>query len=425
VEESLSDAAFLWTRLDQALAAPDHTLPDVERWVERRLFGALDGVRLGGSSAASPLLSEAFVDQDPGLVSVAAYLLATISTAPALSVLEDGLRQLTEDRVSAVARGLGRAGNVSALRALWSRLEKASAACRASVLEALAFCGEAPDADWKSLLLEEHSALSRAVASALAFVPSPQRAELMWLALRSSDLEVRSRSNMAALIAGDSAAWHRCRDWVRACDAELTHVSTMLVVAMLGSRSDHALLCKAVTVPALKRDALWALSFAGSCDAVEAALNEATAGDHRALACGAIASITGVNLSKLAGNPATPPLAESNTFAEAADPSSLDADAIARWWERERQNYNPDARYQNGKLKTFATLREGLAAGATNRRHERSLELAIRSRGACRVRTLDFCAVQRRQMAQLDSIDSRQLRETAKSLGFEPLAEAQ
>jgi uncharacterized protein (TIGR02270 family) len=372
VEESLSDAAFLWTRLDQALDAPDHTLTDVERWVEQRLFGAIDGVRLAGSAALSPLLAEAFVDQDPGLASIAAYVLATMDTTEALKELEHNLRQLKDDRVSAVARGLGRTGNAPALRSLWCRAQDASSACRACVLEALGFCGEAPEASWTSLLMADDAGVRRAAASALAFLPSSQRGEVMWLALRSSDLEVRSRANMAGLIAGDSAAWPRCCEAVRARDPAVTCAPAMLMVAMLGSRSEQAQLCKALNVPELQRAALWALSFAGSCDAVDAIVGAATRGQHTGLACEAIAAITGADLSKLmaaAGaaapqrDSATPP-AVPGTEAEKQPAHVPDATALERWWRSERQRFDPDARYQHGKLKTLATLREGVGCRA-------------------------------------------------------------
>jgi uncharacterized protein (TIGR02270 family) len=425
VEESLSDAAFLWTRLDQALDAADHTFPDVERWVERRLIGAMDGVRVAGSAAFSPLLSEAFVDQDPGLVSAAAYLLTSAGTAPALKALEDNLRQLTGERVSAVARGLGRTGNTGALHSLWSRVQDASSACRASVLEALVFCGAAPEAAWTSLLTSDHAALRHASASALAFLPPARRADVMWLALRSADCEVRNRANIAALISGDSAAWPRCCEAVHARDAEVTRPPAMLMVAMLGSKGEQAQLCAALSVPELKRDAIWALSFAGSIDAVDALLAAALAGEHTESACHAIAAITGVDLSKLSAatvsQVASPP-PRGDTEAQPAPTPNVSA--LEHWWQSERRRFEPGARYQHGKLKTLATLRDGLTQGSTNRRHAIALELSVRSRGAHRVQTFAFCDEQRRQLAQLDAMDSRHLREAASILGIEPIPEA-
>ncbi|HET8933330.1 MAG TPA: hypothetical protein VFN67_07830 [Polyangiales bacterium] len=423
VEESLSDAAFLWTRLDQALDAPDFTLSDVERWVEKRLIGSLDGVRLAGSAALSPLLAEAFVDQDPGFVSTAAYVLATMGTTDAQKALENNLRQLTDERVSAVARGLGRTGNSAALHSLWSRVQDASNACRACVLEALAFCGAAPHAEWTSLLTAENAGLRRTAARALAFLPAEKRSEVMWVALQSPDLEVRKRGNIAALIAGDSAAWPRCCEGVRAQNVEATSAQAMLMVAMLGSRTEQAQLCQALTVPELKQHALWALSFAGSSDAVDACVAEALAGQHVALACHAIAAITGVELSKLSA--AAPGVASASKPEDDTNETAcaIDVAALERWWKTERQRFDPAARYQHGKPKTLATLREGLSSGKTWRRHAIALEVSVRSRGALRVQTFGFCSEQRRQM-KLDALDSRQLREAVSLLGIEPIAEA-
>src|SRR5262245_21991877 len=115
IDDSLLEAEFLWGRLDSALDAHNETLQAVERWTERRLIGALDGVRIAGRSAIDPLLTSALRDRDPDIVSVAAYLLAVLSDPEAERVLEAGVQSASSHRIHAFARGLGRAADIPAL----------------------------------------------------------------------------------------------------------------------------------------------------------------------------------------------------------------------------------------------------------------------------------------------------------------------
>ena len=55
-EELLSEAGFLWTQWNQALAAPDYTLDEVTRGDEARLLAALDGLLVGGAPVREKLL---------------------------------------------------------------------------------------------------------------------------------------------------------------------------------------------------------------------------------------------------------------------------------------------------------------------------------------------------------------------------------
>jgi hypothetical protein len=76
VEQSLSEADFLWTQLDQFFDTHPHSFADVEARLEPRLLGALDGIRVAGTSAIEPLLQPAIRDTEPGVASVAAYVLS-------------------------------------------------------------------------------------------------------------------------------------------------------------------------------------------------------------------------------------------------------------------------------------------------------------------------------------------------------------
>ena len=57
VEESFEEAEFLWGRWECALDAHDRDLDGVSSWVEERLLGALEGVRVAGDAAIESIRS--------------------------------------------------------------------------------------------------------------------------------------------------------------------------------------------------------------------------------------------------------------------------------------------------------------------------------------------------------------------------------
>src|SRR5690349_17929317 len=70
-EQHLNEAAFLWTRWEQALVAPDYMLEDVER-LEERLHAHVDALVLGGAPIAKRLLVPALESDDPEFLRAAA-----------------------------------------------------------------------------------------------------------------------------------------------------------------------------------------------------------------------------------------------------------------------------------------------------------------------------------------------------------------
>ncbi|MEY4514143.1 MAG: hypothetical protein RLZZ450_6265, partial [Pseudomonadota bacterium] len=267
VEESLSEASYLWARLDSALQAHDYTLAEVQTWVEGRLLGALDGVRLGGAAAIAPLIAPGLQDADQGVVSVAAYLLSLLADTEAERTLEGGLREASGETVQAFTRGLGRAGRVEALHELWGRVEDAAPCARAAVLEALSFNGEAPETDWTRLLAHDEPQLRRAAAQALRYLAGPAFQQVADYGLYSEDLQVRNLTISAGIAGGNAHCWQRCVSLVRAPDTE--GVGTLLpLVALLGSPRDQEAVFQARTIPELSIEALWALGFVGTLPAV-------------------------------------------------------------------------------------------------------------------------------------------------------------
>jgi uncharacterized protein (TIGR02270 family) len=427
VEASLSEADFLWTRLDDSLDAHDRTLAHVESWVESRLLGALDGVRIGGERAVEPLLATALHDRDPGLVSVAAHVLLRLAHPAADRVLEASLRKVSCDRVDAFSRGLGRTGQVPALHNLWVRVQDASADARAAVLEALAFCGAAPDANWRALLGDDSPRLRAAAASALRFVPSVALDSYVQLACDTRDPHVRNRAIVAGLAAGSGSCWRRCIEHVRKPDADTGPL--LLPAAALGSEHELARVLEARHVPALCRDALWALGFAGTPAAIEACLEQMRTGHHVRVAAEALCASTGLDPSHTQLQAAAREPAEDDMDADLVltgdDLLPLpDVPAVEQWWDRQRSHFVDEQRYLGGKISTAHRLHAALEAGPTRRRPALALELSARSAGAFRLQTLDFCIHQRQQLSSFAALAPNSLRDAASALGIRPLSEA-
>lgn len=404
VEESMSEAAFLWLRLDSALNADDHSLEDVERWVEERLQGALDGVCVAGSSALDSLLPEALEDEDLGAVAAAAYLTAGLKDSRSLRLLEQALRQATPARAAPLACALGRTGDCALLHALWTRMAEGEACARASLLDALTFCGEAPSTDLRSALESPEPALRRAAARALRFLPSSARDKLVSRALASADLAVRTHACIASLAAGDAQAWNACV--ARAKPLDLDCAELLPLLAALGSAREHARVEEALSVPELRRQALWALGLVGTRDAAQACLAQLAAGRDVHAARGALVMMTGMP------RPMGP-------AADSEDP--LDLEPIHAWWQSHGPHFEAGARYLDGERVSLQKLQAALLRGPTRRRHALALELSIRTRGAFCLQPLAFCRAQREQLA---SLQDGQLEDSSRTMGVQPLASA-
>lgn len=418
VEESLSEAAFLWRRLDRALEAPDHTLEDAERWVQERLSGALDGVLLAADAAVAPLLTEALTDPDPGYVSVAVYLLAALRTPKANLVLEERLRELVPEQLPLFVAGLRRTHDTALLQQLHVRLGSTARLASAALIEALTACAAPVDLDYKACLSSDEPTLRRAAASALGQLSSSQRAEIMWVALQSPDIEVRTRAILAAVLAGDSNAWRRCVEAVR--KAPRTSGPLLCLTAMLGSSDEHAVVINALAEPEVTVDALWALGFAGTRSAVDACMAQVSGAASNA-ALEAISWIVGEDVSQLGQAPDN---ATASADVEQTQSGAVAAERLKHWWSSQRERFDPGKRYQRGVPFHYARLHTALASGPAHRRQGLAAELCARTSGAQRIQTWAFCPQQRKQLALLEALDPQELHTHAKSLGFAALERA-
>jgi uncharacterized protein (TIGR02270 family) len=432
VEESASEAGYLWTRLDAALDAHDYSLREVHVWVEERLRGALDGVQLAGREAIEPWLLPALQDCDAGAVSAAAFMLASMDDIVAVRALERALHQAEEEAVPALARGLGRTARVEFLHALWSRLSDAEPLARAVVLEALTFCGEAPDADLLTLLRHEARPLRLAAASALRFAPARSLPGLLDHAFVAPDLDVRNRALCSGVAAGDGHAWQRCRALASSLDGACGPLLPLL--AMLGTEPEQRVLERTLARPELARDALWALGFAGTVFAADLCIAHMSAGQHAQVAAESFCAITGLDLAQQgliapARDDEVPSFEDDDLDAplECEADSELpvpDIEGVAAWWRQHRSELAPGTRHLSGRVASVTRLREALETGPTRRRHALAVELSARSCGAFVLETFAFTDRQRTQLRQLAALSDSALRAGSRTLGIAPLASA-
>jgi uncharacterized protein (TIGR02270 family) len=194
------------------------------------------------------------------------------------------------------------------------------------------------------------------------------------------------------------------------------------LTAALGSQREQAHVIKALAVPELQRDALWALGFAGTHAAIEASLAQLRAGEHAPLAAAAFTFITGLALTHARPSSEAVSAPRSDLAAEPSVPHPNVA-AVESLWAAHHKRFATDARYINGQVATLASLRKVLEGGPTRRRHGIALELSARSRGAFRLQTRAFCRLQRQQLRQLDALDPRSLQKSVQLIGIQPLAE--
>jgi uncharacterized protein (TIGR02270 family) len=435
VEQSLSEADYLWTQLDESFDTPARSFADVEAWVEPRLLGALDGVRVAGTAAVEPLLRDSIRDLELGVASVAAYALSMLSDPGADRVIEQAVREVSYHHGAAYVRGLGRAARVPALHALWERLNDASGSARAVVLDALSFCGQAPDADWKSLLDDAEPRLRAAAASALRFASPLSIERYVHFACDTSDTEARNRALTAGVAAGSGSAWRRCLHYLKAPDRRSGPL--LLLAATLGTDRELSRVIEARREPELGRDAVWALGFAGTVPAIEACLDQMRAGEHVRVAAEAVCAITGLDLrgeqlsagSGPLEDDAELPLEEDDLDANlvlGGDDLLLapDVAGVEQWWNRHRVAYAGDQRYLAGRPRTLRGLRSALQHGPTRRRAALALELAARSAGACVVQPLAFCRQQRQALERFAALHPNALQNAARSLGIATLSES-
>jgi len=406
VEESLDEAEFLWHRRRQMLAAHDQTLDTVEKWVEDRLMGALDGLTVGGEAGITLVLGPALGSEEPSRVAVAAYALLASGIPQAGEAFRTAFLSCPPERLTALRRGLELVP--VAVDALAPVMKDRSPAVVAAFLEACAFQRKTAGQEIRALVASPNVEVQRAAARLLRFAPRPVQEACYAYALGLPDPEARDWAVESNLIAGFPQAQAVCRDLA---GAEL-HASArmLLLLAMIGSAADQKIVVAALGDEARQASALWALGFGGRREGADSCIEMLAQERQVKLAAEAFCAITGLDLEAAGLTVPTPPESDELIAFEQED---LDADlepkpedllpmpdiaGVIAWWNKQRSRFDGEARFQAGRPATTEVVQELLANGPTRRRHAWAVELAIRTQGRVQVETWAFVPDQRQQM---------------------------
>jgi uncharacterized protein (TIGR02270 family) len=265
-----------------------------------------------------------------------------------------------------------------------------------------------------------------AVLRAARFAPQAIADVWIRLGLESPEPRVRDAAIESGLIHGSRMAWSLCRKLMEAAEPDAR--PALLAFALGGEAPELEALIAAVGDPARRDEALWALGFSGRLSAAEAALATLREnGDW--LAAESFALITGLPLASFLDEEAEEE--EDDEWAgdddeeeepeeeeeEASDeavleglpgpevlPGKVRVEAVDAWWREARARFEPGGRYLLGHPMQPGSLASVLEAVPMRRRAVLGWDLAIRSRGACRLEPLAWSEVQRKQQGAVGQL---------------------
>lgn len=366
-EEHLEEAAFLWGQRERALDAANYTLDEVIAGPEERLLAHLDGLVLGGRVVADRLLVPALVDDDLGKVSAATWVLLQAEDADHLDLVFDALvRAEHKDARAAMGRAFEFSSRADLPDKLLPRLKSSAPGVQAVIVNVVSgrTAGREPGKPpasalpLDSLLQARDPELLGAALRALGRAPEPAFARFVETALASPYLAIRDAAIETGVLLGMQSAWRTCRQLVARSAA-----APKLPLALLAVRGDSAdikLVIKCLDVPGMRRDALWALGFAGTVEAAEAALSLIDDQDLCRLAGDSFATITGISIAGALAKPGTtdnsaPPESLEDDDAplpEARPEDDLpipNGDRVRAWWMGTKPKFSPEARFVFGR----------------------------------------------------------------------------
>jgi uncharacterized protein (TIGR02270 family) len=422
VEEHLDEGEFAFAAWTRALESGFYTLETLRAGPEERLVAHVDGLTVAGSPVARRLLEpELTAPAEARVERLAVVSLALVAQGRRNSVqLALGARDPIVRRGARLALALlGDDAGLDAWLAL--RLElSAEDAHRPTLLELAAARGIAQPNLLASLQNpdpEEVAAAARAARHSDARLHLPAVESLAG----ATDAQVRGPALVSALALGSRAAFERCM--MLAADAKVPDPLAMLLVALLGDRSHHEVLVRALAKPQHRPAALRALGFSGHAGIVDAILPYLLEKDPLTarLAAEAIANITGLDVTADAYVGSAPPEPESlppledddldaNLVPTAEDELPLpNGEAIASFWRSKRSSYDPGRRLLRGQEWSLAYAVQVLRDAPMRQRHPVALWLEIRSGAAMRVDTRALSHVQRAQLERVRGASARGL----------------
>ncbi|QSQ21991.1 TIGR02270 family protein [Pyxidicoccus parkwayensis] len=393
-EQHLSEAAFLWGRLELMFRSPRHVL-----WrtleTEQRMRAHLDGLVVGGAPVANHLLKPALLEEDPPLVSAAAsaLLVQDDQVGAVLGLLVEGTK-LQHRAVQQALLRCERKDLAARLAALPATLPDTA---RAAVLEVQALRGLDAGATLAQWMASETPALAAAALRAARAAPSRVEPAKVLAALDSPSPAVREAAVELGLRLGLRATWRQCQQWAAKKVSGCRRALELLAVG--GEEEDLEALLALTREPRLRHDAVWALGFSGRVSVAEAALGWMRDEDPRfvRLAAEAFSAITGLVVEgayqeEEEEEEPLPPLEEEDLVTplgpdpEASLPRAR-PDAVEAWWKEAKRRFEPRTRYLRGLPLEPARLLSALRDEPMRRRHLLAMEVSFRTREALRLDT--------------------------------------
>jgi uncharacterized protein (TIGR02270 family) len=421
--QHLDEAEFCFELFEAALDAPHYTFDELAAGPEARLLAHVDGLIIGGPVVARKLLLPTIQDPHAGYEIVAAAGLAVLGgdDPEARELLLCVLDDATEPEPRA---GVVRALELHASAELEARLVGSLAGAPvegvAARLEVLA-ARRALVGDWlRGYLVDADPRIARAAARLARRCPDRQVLDALAPLAHAADPELRQATLETALCRGVAGAWESAIYWAFVEGESPFRRQALGWVALLGDARAHQRLLGLVDDAGRRADAIWALGFAGRVSAVDRCVELLADDEVGPLAGELIHAIAGLPLDEdrywrqaPPQDDGLPPLeldeldADLIPEAEASLPRP-EPDAIAGWWQAQREHFDPSLRYLGGRPQNAEVMLDALRHGSARRRHLLALELAFRSNGAALINTRALSAVQRLELdalAQLEAVD--------------------
>nr|WP_255203551.1 TIGR02270 family protein [Myxococcus sp. AM011] len=401
MEQHVDEACFLWTQWQAALDSPTQVMSEVAEGPEQRLRAHLDAIVAGGRRVAERLLKPALEGEDEERIRVAGYCLLAEGEGADVDLVLRHFAEAGEPLRPCLRQALQLSERPGLSRALHPLLGTSDVPLLRAVLEVHGFRRTHPGPVLQGLISTASAQLRAAALQSARHWPLEVESAVVLRALSSSEPQEHLAALSVGLVLDHAGAWSTCTRSIG--DSGPIGELSRLALACRGEARDVEALRQLLVVPALRRDALWALGFSGRKVAAEDSLHWMNDAVHAGVAAEAFCAITGLALA----GPLTKARDEEIDLAEDLPPS-LDEklplpvpDAVDAWWSQERKNFQRDGRYLNGKVHSRERLVEAFESTSMRRRHVLALELAYRSRGNQQVETRDFSHMQRRQLQQM------------------------
>jgi uncharacterized protein (TIGR02270 family) len=391
-EEHFDEATFLWGLWEKALLGGNYTLRSVVRGPEERLRANLDALVLGGRALADKLLLPALEEGEPGQLEVAAWSLLHQDDWDGwplvLPLLQRGEPEARQRVGRAFSHGV-RPDLAMRLSAIWG---ESDAATRSLIMDVVAPRNLAWAHERLGPAFESgEPALVAAALRALRWVPDPAFVWYVNQALVNPDASVRGEAIAPGFMLASPGVWATCRQ-----EAESPGPATRLALGLLAlpGAPGAEVLESCLANPAVRKDAIWALGFAGNVAAADRLVALTRDEKLGSLAAEALSAITAVDISGPLWRPPTRPGPEVEEVGDDDPPPQVepeddlpepDPDALANWWQRTRPRYSTAGSFVYGRPRSVEALRQALIDAAMWRRPLLALEAAAWGRTGVQV----------------------------------------